>query len=368
MTPGLPGQAVMIAAEVGSVTNHGDGVYGGMFVACMYSAAYFESEPRRIVEAGMECLPAGSEYREAISDTVAAFDANPDDWRAAWQVVEKAWNRDDACPDGALTPCNYGARLNGAYAAIGLLYGEGGFERSLEIAARCGQGAAGNASSAGGVIGVVHGLSGLEQKWGRWVENVAQVEEIEFQHTNYTFGGFVESTRRRILQTVTTGGGVVTGDGIRVEPQRPSPPELEEWPAGVPAESIGFRDPRWQWKGRWTFQNGAGWWHPAGMVSNSGGNEAYLEFEGTGIALAGDNWDRGLESRHAGGRVAVLIDGVEMAVVDAYRSARTYDSDLWHVFGLDEGRHSLRLVTQDEPSRQSRGNQILVQRAIVFRD
>ena len=33
--------------------NHGDGIYGGMFVSCMYAAAFFESDPRALVEAGL---------------------------------------------------------------------------------------------------------------------------------------------------------------------------------------------------------------------------------------------------------------------------------------------------------------------------
>ena len=42
--------------------NHGDGIYGGIFMSCMYSAAFFETDPHKIVEAGLGCLPAKSPY------------------------------------------------------------------------------------------------------------------------------------------------------------------------------------------------------------------------------------------------------------------------------------------------------------------
>src|SRR6478736_4808479 len=48
MTPGLPRAANTYADRVGRVMNWGDGLYGGMFFAGMYSA-FFESDPRRVV-------------------------------------------------------------------------------------------------------------------------------------------------------------------------------------------------------------------------------------------------------------------------------------------------------------------------------
>ena len=45
MTPGLPQASNDLCFRAGRVMNHGDGIYGGMFVSCMYAAAFFESEP-----------------------------------------------------------------------------------------------------------------------------------------------------------------------------------------------------------------------------------------------------------------------------------------------------------------------------------
>jgi hypothetical protein len=58
MCPGLPRCSNLHADRVGHVMNYGDGVYGGMFVGAMYSAAFFESDPRRVVEQALRSLPA----------------------------------------------------------------------------------------------------------------------------------------------------------------------------------------------------------------------------------------------------------------------------------------------------------------------
>src|SRR5262245_19683990 len=70
MTPGLPQEANKYADRVGHVMNYGDGVYGGMFVAGMYAAAFFETDPRRVVESGLASIPAASGYASIVRDVL----------------------------------------------------------------------------------------------------------------------------------------------------------------------------------------------------------------------------------------------------------------------------------------------------------
>src|SRR4051812_48560176 len=60
MTPGLPREARKYCERVGRVMNSGDGLYGGLFVTAMYSAAFFEQDPRTVVQAGPGGEPARS--------------------------------------------------------------------------------------------------------------------------------------------------------------------------------------------------------------------------------------------------------------------------------------------------------------------
>src|SRR5215471_10758657 len=71
MAPGLPQSANTIAWRAGRVMNYGDGIYGGMFVSGMYAAAFFESDPRKVVEAGLASIPAKSPYGQVITDLLA---------------------------------------------------------------------------------------------------------------------------------------------------------------------------------------------------------------------------------------------------------------------------------------------------------
>ena len=151
----------MIGYRAGRVMNYGDGIYGGMFVSGMYAAAFFEDDPRSIVEAGLAVLPMESSYAKVISDVLAWYAENPDDWKPVWHLLEGKWNGNEACPSGALQPFNIDAKLNGAYIALGLLYGDGDFEQTMLISTQAGQDSDCNPSSAVGILGVVLGYSGI---------------------------------------------------------------------------------------------------------------------------------------------------------------------------------------------------------------
>ncbi|MCX6636284.1 MAG: ADP-ribosylglycohydrolase family protein, partial [Acidobacteria bacterium] len=152
MAPGLPRAANDIALRAGRVMNYGDGIYGGMFVSCMYSAAFFENDPRKIVEAGLASIPARSPYGMLIADVIAWHKQAPNDWKKVWRQLEQKWNKREPCPEGALKPFNIDAKLNGAYIALGLLYGKKDFGQTLEISTRAGQDSDCNPSSAGGIL------------------------------------------------------------------------------------------------------------------------------------------------------------------------------------------------------------------------
>ena len=72
----------------------------------------------------------------------------------------------------------------GAYVALGLLCGEGDFNRTLEVSTRSGQDSNCNPTSAGGILGVMLGYSKISNEWTSGIEKIA---ETKFDHTNYSF-------------------------------------------------------------------------------------------------------------------------------------------------------------------------------------
>ena len=158
MAPGQFQWTNALSWRAGRVMNAGDGIYGGMFISGMYAAAFFENDTRKIVEAGLACLPPKSPYALVIKDVLAWSEQNPNDWTKTWQAINEKWDKREPCPEGALKPFNIDAKLNGAYVALGLLYGKGDFSKTIEVATKAGQDSDCNPSSACGIVGVMHGL------------------------------------------------------------------------------------------------------------------------------------------------------------------------------------------------------------------
>lgn len=188
MCPGLPQASNHYADRVGRVMNYGDGLYGGMLFGAMYAAAFFETDPHRVVEQGLLAIPQESGYARLIRDVLSWHAQNPTDWRKTWRLVEEKWNRHDPCPDGAFVPFNIDARINGAYVVLGLLYGEGDFGTTLEISTRAGQDSDCNASSAAGILGV---MLGYERIPATWKAGIPALADTKFEFTSYSFNEIV---------------------------------------------------------------------------------------------------------------------------------------------------------------------------------
>lgn len=357
MAPGLPQAANRIADQAGRVMNYGDGLYGGMFVAGMYSAAFFENDPHEVVATGLACIPAKSPYAQLISDVIAWHEQNPGDWKKNWQLIEQKWNKREPCPGGAMSPFNIDAKINGAYIVLGLLYGDGDFAKTMEISTRAGQDSDCNPSSAAGILGVMLGYKQIPEIWK---SGLAAVSNKKFSYTDFTFPEIVESTQKRAIALVEKNGGRLEGDRLIVRTQSPKPAELELWDDyGSPAERIPVTDARWSWSDRWEPRTAGG---STSRAATEFSAETTVSFEGTGAIVVGPYLP-------TGGKLEVHLDGKLDRVVDVYSDERHTkgDESVWHAFNLKSEKHTIRIVVLGEPYGDSAGTDVVIDELIVFR-
>ena len=358
MAPGLPNAARDYSIRVGQVMNFGDGLYGGLFVTGMYAAAFFEADVRRVVEAGLALMPAGSTYAAIIRDVLAWHREDPANWRRTWQRIQDKWDTEDSCPDGSLRPFNIDARLNGAYIALGLLYGNGDFARTLDVTTRAGQDSDCNPSNAVGVLGVMLGYAKIPDEWKSGIPALAG---RKFAYTNYSFDDIVASTLKRAELVVRRAGGDVSADRLTIPSQAPVPPILEQWDMGIPDRLVEVDDVSWQWAGPWEVPpTGRDGRSERGRMSTAKGAEATLTFTGTALTITG---------RYAsdGGRAEVTLDGKPAQAINAWIPQRTSDNALWHIYGLAPGTHTVRLATTGTADERANGTTVVIRGAIIYR-
>ena len=360
MTPGLPQASNDLGFRAGRVMNYGDGLYGGLFVSGMYAAAFFEADPRAIVEAGLAVLPPESQYARTIADTLKWHEERPDDWKRVWQLLERSWNGNEVCPSGADHPFNIDAKLNGAYIVLGLLYGDGDFERTMRISTQAGQDSDCNPASAAGILGVVLGYDGIPSIYTQFVPGIANEK---FAYTDYSLNEIVDSTVTRAVALIERTGGSVSDGAVTVKTQLPQQAAYEAWDDyGSVQEHIMYDDERWQWSDGWE-QTGLMLWgrERVSNVSRQAGSEAKISFTGTGVSITGILLP-------SGGKAEVYLDGQLSQTIDVYPDepmAKASES-LWHAFGLADTHHDLRIVVLGEPFADSAGADISITGLLVF--
>jgi hypothetical protein len=241
ISPGMPNRVIALAETFGRLMNYGDGVYGGQFVGGMMAESFFESDVPAIIQAGLKCVPEGSQYHECLSDVIAWHAAHPDDWTATWKLIDEKYQKN---PDYRRASCgkeefNIDAKINGAYVVVGLLYGEGDFVKTIEIATRCGQDSDCNPASAAGVLGAVMGYEGLSEEFKSALDR-----EKKFSFTEYNFPGLLEVTEKLARESVLAAGGKIEKDDAGQEyfliPDREAEPgqAVQSW---SPEEPLGVR-------------------------------------------------------------------------------------------------------------------------------
>ena len=232
MCPGLVNEAIDLAFKAGHVTNYGDGVYGGVFVAAMHAKAYIAGSLDEVIEAGRLSVPEGSLFRQLLEDVFLWVDeGNP--LEQTWQLLQQKWGYSDRCPEviGSTNETNIDAKLNAGYVLMALLYGEGDFEESMKIALLCGQDNDCTASTVGSILGNYYGFSGIPAKW----VSMLDTDGILFSNTDCTFDAAVE-LNYLLAESVMSKNGIDTEKEVYIIPREESviPPVLEQWPKEAP--------------------------------------------------------------------------------------------------------------------------------------
>ena len=152
--PGEPDEAAPYAWYDACVDHADDGIYAEIFTATLESAAFVESDLRKLISYALARIPADCRVARSVKIVLDAFDAG-EDWKTARQKV-----LDDSADLGS-----FQAPANVSYAIIGLLYGKGDFGRSVCLAVNCGDDTDCSGATCGAVLGIINGRTGIPKEW-----------------------------------------------------------------------------------------------------------------------------------------------------------------------------------------------------------
>jgi hypothetical protein len=329
MSPGMVNTASGICDDVGHIMNYGDGWYGGVYVAAMYSLAFVSDDIEFIVTEGLKSVPEQSQFFQCIDDVIGWWKQYPDDWKQNWFECEKKWSSDIGCPEGVFKDFNIDAKINAAYIVIGLLYSEGDFAKTMEISTRCGQDSDCNPASAGGILGTVLGYDNIPEYWKA---PVYPVEDMDFKYTTMSLNDVYSIGNKHALEVLKKNGADVSGDMIEIPFEEIEAVRLE----------VGF-------EGHYPKDK-----FTTGYASlDESRSEIELEFEGTGFVVNGAAVnDHGITEDHVF-KIEMYIDGELSEEFEMPTNYRTRKFEVAWKYQLPRGKHKVKFkVLNPEPGHR----------------
>lgn len=160
--PGMLDYATEKSAWAAKITNDDFGIEPTIHYAAMYAAAFFEDDINRLIDIGTAALPGDSRFGTVVEHMKQLHQQYPDDWQKARAEMARHYYGTFDYNELSWPPAD--AHLNGACAILALLYGDGDFQRTLDVASGMGFDADNQAATMSGLLGIILGTEGLPEE------------------------------------------------------------------------------------------------------------------------------------------------------------------------------------------------------------
>jgi ADP-ribosylglycohydrolase len=156
VSPGNPQQAADLAKRAGSVSHDGEAVFGAQVLAAMEAEAYVNQDINHLLDIGVSFIPKDSIIYRMIAD-LRNWAIGDEDWRKTRLRIVENYGYEKYVGGCHIVP-------NHALIILGLLYGEGDFQKSLMICNTSGWDTDCNVGNLGCLMGIRNGLAGFDGK------------------------------------------------------------------------------------------------------------------------------------------------------------------------------------------------------------
>jgi len=153
----------------------------------MYSAAFFEKDVEKIVALALKSIPQEGPFYEGLTDVIKWHKENKD-WEKSWQLIVDKYRLRYLNNKSLGVPAEGIAGLHNSLLTISaILYGQGDFMSTLNLAVRSGFDNDCNAATAAGLIATMNGISCIPDYFLLGMPNPKKWEKpFNNQYVNFT--------------------------------------------------------------------------------------------------------------------------------------------------------------------------------------
>lgn len=255
LTPGMPNAAAKLARELSHINGYAEGSDGAVFVAGMVSLAFTGKDHRSIVREAAALIHPSSPYRQCL-DLVIEMATVGKTAQQVFDAVEDRWHIE--------YPASNNAVPNGGIAATALLFGDGDFLKTMNLAYRAADftDADCNAANAAAVIAAMHGSKCLPKNLVEPLHDRIVGEQMGRVKLTPAVDERISELAKRTAalgeKFIVAKGGKVSGESISI---------VSQVPATQPAERFTLGDLTKFWNTDWKLER-AGFGGAGGGIRN----------------------------------------------------------------------------------------------------
>ncbi len=211
LAPGHPEIAVKYAFE-DAITDHtNEGVYAELFCASVESAAFFESDTRKLIDIGLSYIPKNCMVAQCIKEAVRCYDSG-ETWQTARKKIMqlappsfgliRGYAFREPEPDIQKGEIGFDAPASIGFILIGWLYGEEDFSKSICIAVNCGEDTDCTAGTLGSILAIKNGMDSIDEKW--LIPIGDEIKTISIDRTKERFPSTITELTDRVIRLMPT--------------------------------------------------------------------------------------------------------------------------------------------------------------------
>ena len=155
VAPGNPELAADLAGRAASVSHGGEAIYASQVLAAMEAQAFVEADINKLIDVGVSFIPKDSVIYRMIADIREWHAAEPD-WHQGFANMSKLYNYENYGGNCHMVP-NHGLII------LGLLYGDGDFNKSMLVVNTAGWDTDCNSGNLGCLLGIKDGLATFDK-------------------------------------------------------------------------------------------------------------------------------------------------------------------------------------------------------------
>ena len=244
LAPGMLDVAAAMARDLGHINGYAEGTDGAVFVSGMVSIAFAEKDTHSIVRKAASLIHPDSPYRKCLDLVITMADSGSKA-EQIFRAIDERW--------GIEYPATNNAVVNGGIVAASVWFGDGDFDKTLQLAVHAADFADTDCNSANSasVVAAMHGMKALPSE---------QVSELHDRIRGKEMGALQltppvdESISELARRTMRIGEAILISHGASDEGNSIRIPVQD--PVTQPAELFKLADIMEYWNRDWTMERG----------------------------------------------------------------------------------------------------------------